>query len=102
MRLPVVEAYRLDEFFRLSAVFLCGIKPLAALDCAALSAEDGMTRLFAVGEEQLSSGKYYSVADDLRIVRELTVDKLNDVMRKYPFDNPFTIAVGPLDSLRDY
>ncbi len=72
------------------------------LTAIALSAEDGMTRLFAVGEEQLSSGKYYSVADDLRIVRELTVDKLNDVMRKYPFDNPFTIAVGPLDSLRDY
>ena len=44
MRLPVVEAYRLDEFFRLSAVFPCGIKLLAALDCAAINAEDGVYR----------------------------------------------------------
>jgi predicted Zn-dependent peptidase len=68
----------------------------------ALSAEHPMTRLFAIGEEWLTNGKYYSVADDLKIVRDLTPDDLSDVMQKYPFDNPFTIAVGELESLRDY
>ncbi|MCF0234486.1 MAG: insulinase family protein, partial [Thermoguttaceae bacterium] len=63
------------------------------------SGERRQTRLFAVGSEWLATGKYRSVADDLAALRALTIDDLNAVMRKYPFDNPFFIAVGPNDSL---
>ncbi len=72
------------------------------LTAIALSAERPMSRLFAIGEEWLTNGKYYSVADELKIVREITLDQVNALFRKYAFNDPFTIAVGTLDSLRDY
>ena len=68
----------------------------------ALSAEKPMTRLFAVGEEWLMKRRYCSVSDDLNILRNLTLDDLSNVMKKYSFENPFTVAVGKMDSLRDY
>ena len=61
-----------------------------------------MTRLFAVGEEWLMKRRYCSVSDDLNILRNLTLDDLSNVMKKYSFENPFTVAVGKMDSLRDY
>lgn len=67
-----------------------------------LGSERPMTRLFSIGEDWLTNGKYYSVADELEIVRGITLDQLNAVMRKYSFDKPFTIAAGQLDSLRDF
>lgn len=72
------------------------------LTAVALSAERPMSRLFAIGEEWLTNGKYYSVADELKIIREITLDQVNGLMSKYSFANPYTVAVGNLDSLRDY
>ena len=69
------------------------------LASSALSAERPMTRLFALGGEWLATGNYRSVEDDLRILRNLTLDDVNGVMKRYGFNDPFTIAVGPLDSL---
>jgi len=68
----------------------------------ALSGERPQSRLFAIGDEWTTRGQYRSVADDLQTIREITLDQVNAIMKKYPFDNPFTIAVGSLDSLRDY
>ena len=65
----------------------------------ALSAERPQSRLFSVGSEWLTSRRYRSVADDLKIVRETTLDEIAATMEKYPFENPFTIAVGPADAV---
>lgn len=63
------------------------------------SGERPQSRLFSIGSEWLATGTYRSVADDLRVVRELTLDEIDATMKKYPFENPFTIAVGPLGAL---
>ena len=68
----------------------------------ALSGERPQSRLFAIGEEWTTRGQYRSVVDDLQTLREITLDEVDGVMKKYPFDNPFTIAVGSVDSLRDF
>lgn len=65
----------------------------------ALSAERPQSRLFSVGSEWLTTRRYRSVADDLKIVRETTLDEIAATMEKYPFDNPFAIAVGPADAI---
>lgn len=69
------------------------------LASAALSAERPIARLFAIGGEWLATGRYRSVEDDLAVLRKITLDDVNEVTATYPLANPFTIAVGPLDSV---
>ncbi|MBQ9872914.1 MAG: insulinase family protein [Thermoguttaceae bacterium] len=68
----------------------------------ALLGESPMRRLFSIGEEWLSEGRYKSVAEQLEEARKTTLDDANAVAKKYPFDNSFTVAIGELDSLRDF
>lgn len=72
------------------------------LTSVALSAEHPMTRLFSIGEEWLLNKRYYSFSDELDILRNISLDQVNSLFEKYSFNNPLTVAVGKLDSLRDY
>ncbi len=69
------------------------------LTSTALSAERPLSRLFAVGGEWLATGQYRSVEDDLQTLRNFTVDEINAVMKRYSLADPFTIAIGELDTL---
>lgn len=72
------------------------------LTTVTLSGEDSTSRLFSIGEEWLLNRRYCSVAEELKMIREMTVDDLNAIIKRYPFDNPTTVAIGKLRSLRDY
>lgn len=61
-----------------------------------LLSERSSGRLFSVGTEWTQTRRYYTVADDLEIVRRMTKEQLADVMSKYPLSNPLQVAVGPL------
>ena len=69
-----------------------------ALTAMVLSNERPLSRLFRIGSEWLIRGKYFTLQEKLDILRGLTVDDLNAVLKKRSLSNPFTIAVGPLDS----
>ena len=56
-------------------------------------------RLFGVGIGWMQCREYYSVQNIIEIIRNLTVDDINAVLKKYPLSDPLTVAVGPLDAL---
>lgn len=61
-----------------------------------LSSERSSGRLFSVGTEWTQTRRYYTVADDLDIVRRMTREQLADVLSTYPLRDPLQVAVGPL------
>lgn len=69
------------------------------LTSVALSSERTGSRLFSIGSEWLTTASYRSVEDDLSILRGMSVDDVNLLMKKYSFSNPATLAVGELDSI---
>jgi len=61
-----------------------------------LEGERPRRRLFHVGLEWAHGGVYRSVADNLRIVEELSVDDLERVLARWPLDGPgVTVLAGP-------
>ena len=61
-----------------------------------LEGERPRRRLFHVGLEWAHSGRYRSVADNLRIVEGLTRDDLARVAARWPLDGPgVTVLAGP-------
>ena len=64
-----------------------------------MASERSRGRLFSIGNEWMVNRAYLPISADLRIVREMTLDRVNDVLRKYPVTPKLTVAVGPLDDL---
>lgn len=64
-----------------------------------LSAERSQGRLFSVGTEWTQTRAYFPIRNDLDIVRKMTLDQINDVLRKYPILPKLTVAVGPCENL---
>lgn len=62
-----------------------------------MAGERSTGRLFAVGTEWTQTHTYAPIQDDLAIVREMTLERLAAVQKKYPLSDPLTMAVGPLD-----
>jgi len=69
------------------------------LAATAMSEESPTSRLFGMGSDWLATGVYRSVEEELAIVRDVTLDDVNGILKRYRFDNPFTIAVGTLPSI---
>jgi predicted Zn-dependent peptidase len=61
-----------------------------------ISSEKPRHRLFSVGGNWIQRREYRSVRDDLEIVRRLTVDEVNAVLKKYPLTSATTVSIGPL------
>ena len=80
---------------------LARAKTMSATNCV-LEAEKPMDRLFSIGEAWLLHKKYHSIPEILKEINDVALDDLADVMERYPLTNPFTAAIGDLDSLRDY
>jgi len=61
-----------------------------------LEGERPRRRLFHVGLEWAHGGVYRSVADNLRIVEDLSVEDLERVLARWPLDGPgVTVLAGP-------
>jgi predicted Zn-dependent peptidase len=61
-----------------------------------LEGERPRRRLFHVGLEWAHEARYRSVADNLRIVENLSIDDLQRVLRRWPLDGPgVTVLAGP-------
>lgn len=61
----------------------------------ALAAERPVARLFPIGSERLTTGRYRSLKDDLAMLENLTLQQLNAVAEKYPLTCNATEIVGP-------
>lgn len=66
-----------------------------------LASERPRGRLFSVGSEWTQTKKYSPIENDMKIVRDLTLDEVNAALKTYPLSNPLTVAVGPLKELKD-
>ena len=56
----------------------------------------GMVTCFDIGLEWSHSGTYRTVADNLRIVEELSLDDLHRVLARWPLHGPAaTVLAGP-------
>jgi predicted Zn-dependent peptidase len=57
-------------------------------------------RLMAVGMGWTYQHEYRSVDDDLRAFEGVTLDSVREVLERYPLDRVTTLALGPLEKLR--
>jgi len=65
-----------------------------------LSSERPRGRLFTVGADWVYRREYRSVKSDLDAVAAITTEQLVAVLAKYPLCDGTTLAIGPLDSIR--
>lgn len=65
-----------------------------------LRGERPMGRLSSLGNNWVYRGEYRSVADDLKIVRSVTLDDINALREQYPLTMNTTVGVGPRDALQ--
>jgi predicted Zn-dependent peptidase len=66
-----------------------------ALSRIVIGSEGSDGRLFIIGNEWLMSGKYKSMNQELDIIRNITIENINDVLKKYPINNPLILTIGP-------
>jgi predicted Zn-dependent peptidase len=65
-----------------------------------LSSERPQSRLFNVGGNWLQRREYRAVADDLKALDDVTIDAVQQVLKKYPLSRYTTITVGPREKVR--
>ncbi|HJT76960.1 MAG TPA: insulinase family protein, partial [Gemmataceae bacterium] len=56
-------------------------------------------RMRALGMDWIYLHEYWSVDDDLRAYDAVTLDKVREVLDRYPIDRTTTLALGPLAEL---
>ncbi|MGI6417820.1 MAG: M16 family metallopeptidase [Thermoguttaceae bacterium] len=64
-----------------------------------LASERPKGRLFVVGGDWVQRGEYRSVRDDLDAVGQVTLEQIDDVIRKYPLRHSTTMTIGPLKNV---
>ncbi|MEZ6126430.1 MAG: pitrilysin family protein [Planctomycetaceae bacterium] len=64
-----------------------------------LRGERPMGRLSSLGGNWVYRGEYQSVADDLKIVRSVTLSDIHRLLQEYPLTMVTTVGVGPLTQL---
>ena len=64
-----------------------------------LRSERPSSRLFAVGGGWIQRQEYLTVRESVDSYRNVTVDDVNAVLKKYPLSENMTVAVGPLEAL---
>ncbi|MEX2173900.1 MAG: pitrilysin family protein [Pirellulaceae bacterium] len=66
-----------------------------------LQSERPTSRMFAVGNGWIQRQQYKTVREAVAAYREVTLDDIAAVLKKYPFSRPATVAVGPLEQLAE-
>lgn len=64
-----------------------------------LRGERPMGRLSSLGGNWLYRQEYRSIADDLKVIRSITLEQIQEVLQKYPLTMTATVGVGPLENL---
>lgn len=64
-----------------------------------LRGERPMGRLTALGSNWVYRGEYQTVADDLKIVRAISLQDINELLEVFPIRLNTTVGVGPRDEL---
>ncbi len=64
-----------------------------------LRGERPMGRLTSLGGNWVYRGEYNAVADDLKIIRGLTLQDINEMLEVFPIEMKTTVGVGPLENL---
>jgi predicted Zn-dependent peptidase len=65
-----------------------------------LGSERPQNRLFNVGGNWLQRREYRTVADDLKSIDDVTVERIRDVLTRYPLSRMSTITVGPREDVK--
>ena len=65
-----------------------------------LRGERPMGRLSSLGGNWMYRQEYRSIADDLQSIRRITLDEVQEVLRRYPISMTTTVGVGPLTDLK--
>ena len=65
-----------------------------------LRGERPMGRLSSLGGNWVYRGEYSSVADDLEIVRGVSLQNINAVLEQFPLTMTTTVGVGPRENLK--
>jgi hypothetical protein len=58
-----------------------------------------MGRLSSLGGNWVYRQEYRSVADDLKVLKEMTLDDIHNLLEVYPLGQLTTVTIGPLESL---
>lgn len=66
-----------------------------------LRSERPMGRLSSLGGNWVYRQKYYSVADDLELLNNISLDDIQKLLKKYPLGHSTTATVGPMTSVVD-
>ena len=66
-----------------------------------LRSERPMGRLSSLGGNWVYRGEYFSVADDLKLLNNITLADIQKLLEKYPLGHSTTAAVGPLTSVAE-
>ena len=64
-----------------------------------LRGERPMGRLSSLGSNWLYRQEYRSIADDMKIIRSVTQEQIQELLQKFPLQMTTTAGVGPLSSL---
>ena len=64
-----------------------------------LRSERPMGRLSSLGGNWVYRQEYRSVADDLKVLKEMTLDDIHNLLEVYPLGQLTTVTIGPLESL---
>ena len=64
-----------------------------------LRAERPSSRMFSVGGGWIQRREYRTVKQAVERYRSVTVDEVNEALKKYPLSKNMTVAVGPLETL---
>lgn len=64
-----------------------------------LASERTETRMFSVGTQWLNRQDFRTPKEIADVYQNVTLDQVNDALKKYPMDSPMTVVVGPRDDL---
>ncbi|MDR1483356.1 MAG: insulinase family protein [Planctomycetaceae bacterium] len=60
-----------------------------------INSEGSGGRLFSIGNEWLISGKYITLQQESDLIRNITIDDIHAVIKKYPLNNPLIMTIIP-------
>ena len=64
-----------------------------------MASERSRGRLFSIGNEWMTNRAYSPIKAEIEIIRGMTLDRVNALVKKYPVAPKMTVAVGPLEEL---
>jgi len=66
-----------------------------------LRSERPMGRLSSLGGNWVYRQEYFSVEDDLKLLESVTLESIQELLKKYPLGHSTTAAVGPMATVGD-